>query len=169
MYADSNGDIWTGTKYGGITKYSDPTLIFINPIDQTVSTNEVFNTSVEIAGVQNLGSFELVLDFDPALLQANSVIIGSFLGSTSRQVFPLLNNIDNTNGLIAFAATTLGATPPGPDGDGVLLNIEWTSATNVSDETITDLILQNLQITQPNGTVLPVGSQDATVIISPFV
>ena len=167
IYADSNGDIWTGSNSSGVTKYSDPSLVFINPIDQTVSTNEIFNTSIEIAGVQNLGSFELELDFDPAFLQANTVTIGSFLGSTGRQVFPLSNNIDNANGLVEFAATTLGATPPGPDGDGILLNIEWTSASNISDETIADLILQNLQITQPSGAVLPVNSQNATVIISP--
>jgi len=82
-------------------------------------------------------------------------------------VFPLTNNINNVNGLIEFAATTLGATPPGPNGNGTLLTIEWTSTSTLSTQTTTDLILQNVQITEPNGTIIPSSLLNANVTISP--
>jgi len=108
----------------------------------------------------------LDLDYDPVLLQANSVTLESFLGSTGRTVFPLANNINNTTGLIEFAATTLGPSPPGPNGDGILLTIEWTATATLSSTTTTDLILQNIQVTEPNGTLIAVSSQNGTVTIT---
>lgn len=144
---------------------SAQTTVLINPIAQTVNTSQVFSTTVEIFQVQNLGGFELDIDFNPALLQCNSVTLETFLGSTGRTVFPLTNNINNTNGLIEFAATTMGPNPPGPNGDGVLLTIEWTTTSTLSVTTVTDLMLQNIQITEPNGTLIPVSLQDATVTV----
>ncbi len=97
------------------------------------------------------------IDFDPTLLQANSVTLESFLTSTGRPSLPLANNIDNVNGLIEFGVTTLGTTPAGPDGDGALLTIEWTSTASVPDDMLADLILQNIQLTTPitDATVIP--------------
>jgi len=141
--------------------------IFINPDNESVFTNEIFTTTIEISSITNIGGFELELNYNPALLQANSVILGDFLGGTGREIFPLVNNIDNSTGLIEFAVITLGDSPAGPNGDGILLNIEWTSTSTLEDETITDLLLQNIQVTEPNGTVLPVEIENAIITISP--
>ncbi len=139
---------FTGIEFENLGEgIAEPTAILISPETQNVSGEDTFTTTVNIANVSNLGGFEIDLAFDPVYLQANSVTLESFLGSSGRQVFPLNNSIDNTNGLIEFAATTLGATPPGAGGDGILLNIEWTSAT-VSDAVTTSITIENLQITE---------------------
>jgi len=140
-------------------------IIKVLPENQTVFGETVFETSVELFDVTNLGSFELNLDFDANYLQANSVTLGGFLGSTGRQVFPLTNDIDNTNGLIEYAVTTLGSSPPGANGNGILLNIEWTSL-NVDEDVNTDLILQNIQVTVPDGTLIPVSIENANITIN---
>jgi len=141
------------------------TTVSVLPNFQTVPGDEIFETTIEISDITNLGSFELNLDFDANYLQANSVTLGSFLGSTGRQVFPLTNDIDNTNGLIEYAVTTLGSSLPGPNGDGILLNIEWTSL-NVDEDVNTDLILQNIQMTEPDGTLIPVSIENASITIN---
>ena len=140
-------------------------VVFINPASQEVDPSQTFTTTVEISQIQNLGAFELELVFDTELLQANSITLGGFLGSTGRTVFPLTNNIDNTIGLIEYAVTTLGSNPPGPNGDGVLLIIEWISTSIVSEDIITDLILQNILVLEPNSTTIPIDSQNGSVSI----
>ena len=148
-----------------ITLISSSQVVFVNLATQEVSPSQVFTTTVEINQIQNLGAFELELIFDADLLQANSVTLGAFLGSTGRTVFPLTNNINNTNGLIEFAVTTLGPNPPGPNGDGVLLVIEWISSSSGSGEVITDLILQNVQVAEPDGSIIPIDLLNGTVHI----
>ncbi len=91
----------------------ETTRVSILPQEQTVSGDVVFETTIEISDVTNLGSFELTLDFDANYLQANSINLGAFLGSTGRTVFPLTNNINNNTGLIEYAISTFGATLPG--------------------------------------------------------
>ena len=143
------------------------TDVYLNPVHTDVLISEIFTTTLEISNVANLGGFEVTISFDESLLQANSVTLGSFLGSSGRMVLPLQNAIDNANGLISNAYTTIGANPPGPDGDGLLLTIEWTAIDVLASETTTDIILQNVQVTEPNASVITFSSQDATVTISP--
>ncbi len=145
---------------------SDATLVAFNPLHQDVSTAEIFATSIQITEVENLGSFEMSLSFNPDYLQVNSVNLGDFLGSTGRQVFPLTNSFDNMVGSIDFAVTTLGVTPAGPNGNGELINIEWTSTEDLEEDVITNLIINELQITQPNGNVIQVSAQNGTIGIS---
>ncbi len=147
----------------GLVTYSQ--VVFINPTSQEVNPSQAFTTTVEISLVQNLGAFAIELSFDANLLQVTSLSLGSFLGSTGRTIFPLINNFDNTIGLIEYAVTTLGSEPPGPDGDGVLLIIEWISTSSGNNEISTDLILQNIQIAEPNGSVIPVDIINGTVTI----
>jgi len=162
----SNGDdcAWIDNVYFP-SEVFNPVIISFDPVNQEVNSNESFVTEILISNVTNLGSYEFNIGFDADYLQANSVSIGDFLGSTGRQVFPLTNNIDNTNGQIDYAVTTLGPTPPGPSGNGVILNIEWTSL-NVDEDVTTDLILQNLQITEPDGTIVSSVSQNGSVTIN---
>ncbi len=128
--------------------------VIVNPPSQDVNPSDVFTTTIEIENVNNLGGFELDLNYDVNLVTANTVTIGDFLGSSGRTVFPLTNNIDNTNVIVSFAATTLGAAIPGPDGAGILLNIEWTATASVTQNEKATLSLQDVQLTEPNGTLI---------------
>jgi len=142
------------------------TMVFLSPAEQNVNSDEIFNSTIEISNVENLGSFELEINFDPSLLQANSMALADFIGSTGRSVFPLIQNIDNTNGLIQYALTTLGSSLPGPDGSGELLSIQWQATDEISEDVSTPLLLQNVQITEPNGTVIPFSALNSIVNIS---
>ena len=132
-----------------------------------VNASEVFTSTIEIEDVFNLASFELEISFDTAMLQANSVTLESFLGSTGRTIFPVANTIDNDNGIIDFAVLTLGDTPPGPDGAGTLLSIEWTTTTNIINDTTTDIIIENYQFAQPDGTDICVTPENSSLNIIP--
>ena len=132
-----------------------------------VNASEIFTSTIEIEDVFNLASFELGISFDTAMLQANSVTLESFLGSTGRTIFPVANTIDNDNGIIDFAVLTLGDTPPGPDGAGSLLSIEWTTTTNIANDTTTDIIIENYQFAQPDGTDICVTPENSSLNIIP--
>jgi len=155
----ASGDVFLKSKLSGET-------LKVSPTEQTVGANEEFTTEIEILNISNLGGFELELAFDETYLQANEITLENFLGSTGRTVFPLNSNIDNTNGLIEYAVTTLGSSNPGPNGDGVLLTINWTSGSTSNDISI-DLILQNVQIAEPDGTIIPIALQNGVVNINP--
>ncbi len=155
-----NGIEFDADFFGSLT-----TQVFVNPEEQSINTSEVFTTTIEITEVENLGSFELEIDFNPNYLQLNSLSLGDFLGSSGRTIFPLFENIDNTNGLLQYAVATLGSAIPGPDGDGVLLEMEWTAADDLANDVATTIILQNSQMTEPNGTLIDFGSQNGTVHI----
>jgi len=132
------------------------TQVFINPETQEVNTSVPFTTTLNISEVNNLGSFELEILFDPDLMQATSVELGDFLTSTGRQAFPLANYIDNSNGRIEFGAITLGSETAGPDGAGILLNIEWISTGDLNTETLTEIEIEDLQVVEVNATIIQI-------------
>jgi len=142
------------------------TIIQFQPSSQTVSTNTSFTTDIKIIDVQNLGGFELEINYDPTLLQATSITLSAFLESTVRTSFELSNNIDNSTGLIEYAIATLGATPAGANGNGVLITIEWQSTSTLGT---TDLELQNVQVTRANAsaTLIQTTLENGTVTIAP--
>jgi len=144
------------------------TQVFINPATQDVSTAEAFSTTLEISEVSNLGGFEIEILFNPDLLQATQVELGDFLESTGRTIFPVLNYIDNSNGSIQFGILTLGPNPPGPDGAGVLLNIDWLSTADLDVESQTEIEIGAFQFAEPDATLIQIaGTTNGQVNISP--
>jgi hypothetical protein len=111
------------------------------------STGEVFTATVEIANVINLGAFQFDLNYGPSMVQAKNVMQGDFLGSTGRTVHEVGPIIDNTTGTVTYGAYTLGASPYGPDGNGVLATI--TLETRVQGDIA--LSLENVVLTNIAG------------------
>ncbi len=140
------------------------TTVSVMPENQFVNADAVFETTIEVKHINDLGGFEIDIDFNPAYLQANSVTLESFLGSTGRTVLPLVNNINNVNGLIEFAATTIGDQPSGPNGEGVLLTVEWTSA-NVAQAVNTGILIGHLQLSNTKGDAIRSEINNATIEI----
>jgi len=149
----------------GITKLFSQT-VFVNPYLSEVHSGEIFSTSVEISNVENLGSFEININFDSDIIHVESLELGSFLGSTGRTIFPLLELINNESGFIEYAVTTLGSEIPGPDGDGILLNISWRVSNEIDYETQTEINLSNIQLTEPDGTYIDAETNDGIVLIN---
>ncbi|MDM8550396.1 cohesin domain-containing protein [Desulfobacterales bacterium HSG2] len=94
--------------------------------DQDVGVGQTFAMDITVCGVENLGSFEFELNFDPSVLEGQGkILLGDFLKSTGRNPFEVENTFDSEAGVAKYAVSTLGPTPPGPSGDGVLASITW--------------------------------------------
>ncbi|MDM8550390.1 cohesin domain-containing protein [Desulfobacterales bacterium HSG2] len=154
------GGFWH--QRGEIPPVEDAAILSITPSYQELGTQASFSTQVEIANVTNLGGFKFEIPFDPSLVCAQSIEDGNFLSSTGRTLLPLPKVIDCDTGIIEYAVSSLGDTPPGPDGNGVLVTIHWQTLNNGGEA---ELILKEIQLTHTDPTLIPNTSQDATVKI----
>jgi len=102
----------------------DPAQIAFTSIGQK-DTVEVW-----VDNVTNLGAFEFNVVYDPAVVQAQSVELGEFLGSTGRMTFSPPGSIDNAQGRLIFGAVTFGGpSQAGPTGSGILARIIFIAQT----------------------------------------
>ena len=125
--------------------------VYIDPAVKTAGVSEACSVSVAIENVTNMSGFQFDIVFDPAVVQAEDAIVGEFLGSTGRTIFPVGPDIDNIEGKITYGAITFGDAA-GVDGSGVLAVVVFTG---LADGT-TDLDIQNLGISDTNGQPIPV-------------
>lgn len=132
--------------------------VFVNPPTQTTALNQTANISIDIADVTDLGAYQFTLNFDPAILQLNTAVNHSYLGSTGRAVSVLGPVIDNVNGSVTLGAYTIGSVT-GPSGPGTLANLSFTVRANGSSNlTLSDVLLTTsaatpLTMTTTNGTL----------------
>jgi hypothetical protein len=125
-----------------------------------VATNEgPLTVSVVVEDVTNLGAFEFDLTYDPSVLRFEDVQVGSFLGSSGREVQCL--DPRSTESSMRFACVTLGSTPAGPDGSGVLATVSFEPVGAGSSP----LHFTGLTLTDPPAQELPAQAQDATVTV----
>lgn len=100
--------------------------VVVDPADISVAAGEKFTVNIEIRDVQDLGAFELMLRYDPALMQVDTATMGEFIGSTERDVLPLGPSINAAEGRLDIGALTTGALPGG-GGKGVLVTLSCTA------------------------------------------
>jgi hypothetical protein len=105
-----------------------------------------FTVDVVIEDAVDLGAFEFELTYDSTCIEATDVDLGPFLGSTGRSVYETGPAFGT--GSVTYGAYSLGATPPGPDGDGVLATITFRAGMN---DCCSDLHLQNVVVTDTTG------------------
>ena len=92
----------------------------VDPATQSVTPGEGFSVSVIIEGVTDMGMDQVVLNFDPGVMQASGIIEGEFLKSGGATV--PIEIIDNTTGRVTFAyALTTGSA----SGSGTLATINF--------------------------------------------
>jgi general secretion pathway protein D len=120
-----------------------------------------FTVSVVVEDVTNLGAFQFDVTYDPAVVRFVEVHEGPFLGSSGRQVRCLPPRTGEGAG--GLTCVTLGATPEGPNGSGVLADITFEPVAPGSSP----LHFTRLILTDPPANVLPAGAQDATLAVSP--
>ena len=115
-----------------------------------------------IAGVSDLGAFELNLFYDPAVVWVTDVQMGDFMGGTDRTVVPLGPEIDNDAGVVAYAGFTFGE-QVGPDGNGRLATI----VCQARGEGTTAVTLANVQLVDTQAAPLtPLATLDGSVTVS---
>ncbi len=117
-----------------------------------------------------LAVFSLKLKYDPLLLpiadangdgktDAGQVTVGSFLGSSGKQVvcgdgYIDKDQTDSTKKILDFACVTLGSTPAGPTGSGILANINFTTGNTLGAGSLS-LILTELADNAEFATLIP--------------
>jgi hypothetical protein len=137
------------------------TLTRVDPDSQTVSIGDSFSVDIRINNVANLGSYEWLLTFDPAVVGFVSVFNGPFLGSTGRTVFCPSAILDT--GSVRFGCSTTGATPPGPTGSGVLSTVTFSALA----EGTSPLDVVWAQLSDPLADDIPTAIQDGGVTVVP--
>ncbi len=126
----------------------------IQPISLNLAESESCTLDVCIDNAAGLGAFEFEITFDSDVVHADAVLLGDFLGSTGRTILPLTPVIDNTAnpGSIIYGAASLGTSPAGPSGSGILARIVCTAQGSGS----TDLVFSSAQVTDIAGSVLTI-------------
>jgi len=133
-------------------------LVEVLPSAQSVMQGDLFTVTLMVRNVQNLGSFDLQLRFDPSIAAAQSAELGDFLASTGRDVSPVGPVIDNQAGTLTFGAFSVGD-EPGPDGDGVLATVLMQAI----GEGESLLALNNVQLLDTESQLIPNKTRDGTV------
>lgn len=120
---------------------------------------DLFNVFVEVDSVIDLFAFQFDLNFDPAVLFANSTSEGAFLRSDGDATFFIPGTIDNSSGSITFTSDTLIGAILGISGSGVLANInfhalaEGSSEVSLSNVVLLDSNIMDIQSETLDGTV----------------
>lgn len=99
--------------------------VWVDPDDQAVEAGDTLTVTVRVQDAQDLAGYEIHIAFDPLLLDGVDAEDAGFLGTSGRTVSPMIPQIDNDQGVLAFAAFSLSTTEPGVDGDGPLALITF--------------------------------------------
>lgn len=95
----------------------------VDPPRQKAAHRVTFPINVNVSEVTDLYSFEFKLQYDPTLLKATEVTLGSFLNPPATIVH---EEINQTLGFVWFSASSVAPAPPA-SGSGVLATITFTA------------------------------------------
>jgi hypothetical protein len=137
------------------------TAVCVQPITETRVNGEVFDVAVAIQQVTNIGAFQFTLAWDPAILAPVDLALGPFLGSSGRTVLCL--NPAITASSVQLTCVTLGPTPAGANGSGVLANVTVMALA----EGVTPLDLQNVHVVTVEAVTIPTAVVDGSRTIAP--
>jgi len=99
--------------------------LYVAPSEAQMTHGVNFNVDIGVLNVTDLYAYDIILRFDPSLLQVYNVTEGSFLKSGgTTQVF--LNEVNQTEGSLRYVVTLLSA-PTGVNGSGTLFTVTFTS------------------------------------------
>ena len=143
------------------------TQLTISASPNPSQVGQTIGLDVMISNVQDLAAFQFSLNFDPTLLQANSSSEGSFLSSAGSTVGDA-GSIDNTTGIVSYAAYALTGMVPGANGSGVLIHMSFTAlAAGTATLSFSDAILLNSSINDIAFTAQPANLTLVTVVPEP--
>jgi hypothetical protein len=115
---------------------SPDTTIRVDPQYVSAQVNEVFSVSITVSSVQRLYGLDVILSWDPAILEAvNST---SLLGVESHTdgilheaILPLRNNVSQDKGIYNIAGVSIGPAPVF-NGDGKAATITFRVKTTLA-------------------------------------
>ena len=100
---------------------AEPITVALPLLAMQMGQNQLVEAQIACS-LEGCSAFDITIEFDPQVIQIESVQIGPFLGE---QVFTAENTIDNTAGTVRVAAAALGDPPE--DGQSVLLLLDITT------------------------------------------
>ncbi|MBN1919603.1 MAG: DUF1906 domain-containing protein [Anaerolineae bacterium] len=134
--------------------------IYFTPTVVNADAHAPVTVTLMISNVVNLGAFDYLISFDPAVVTATQVTVGQFIGSTNRIVTPLGPIIDNVNGTVNFGAFSQGEAL-GPSGNGVLAYIRFQAQSSGE----TPLHFANHSTLDIEGALLPTTASDGHITV----
>jgi len=137
-------------------------VLSIGPASSTVSIGSNVTIDVNISNVTDLYGFQFDLSFAPGTLSAISVTEGTFL-SLGGPTFFLDGSIDNTTGIISFAADSLLGPGPGVNGNGTLAILTLTGLT----EGLSSIELSNVILLDSNLNPIEASLLNGSVTVAP--
>ena len=129
------------------------------PRGQVEMDEQPFTVDVLVDDVVNLGALQIELAYDPQVVELQDIHEGPFLGSSGREVQCLPP--DAEVGALIFRCVTLGATPDGPTGSGILATLTFQPV----GAGISTLHFDRVILTDPSANRLPVETQDSSVSV----
>ena len=145
-------------QFSGKPVSAQQPVVSVSPYSQQASVGSQFNVGVTVTDVANLGSFEFILRYDPAIVTYQAVQTGPFLGSTGRQVLCPAPIVDLEAGTVRFGCGSIGIMP-GASGSGLLAQItftaiaEGTSALDLTMVSLSDPLSNDIPAYPQNGSV----------------
>jgi hypothetical protein len=132
--------------------------ILFSPSPATAIAGGSFTVDITASTVFDLYAIEFDVSWNPAVLQANSTMEGSFLPLAGATFFDG-GSIDNTAGTISSLFDTLSSAIPGASGDGTIATL-WFTALAPGDSTLyisnllaLDSSLNEISLDAPDGEV----------------
>jgi hypothetical protein len=134
------------------------TVVCVVPPSQVVAAGSQVSIDFVVDNVTNLAAYQVEIKYDPFLLTFVSASNDAFLGSTGRSVFcpPVILNLTS----IVFSCATIGASPPGPDGTGMLFHATFQAGVNTG---ISALTLLQYDLTDPLANPIPAAAVNGSV------
>jgi hypothetical protein len=118
LVSDTAGITRLANKIDGSVLVKRPAM----RVDSTCTVSQVagvpFTVPVLIDYAADMSAFEFTMNWNPAILQLQQVDLGGFLLSTGRTFGGIVQS--GGPGALTYGAYTVGATPAGPSGSGVL-------------------------------------------------
>jgi general secretion pathway protein D len=134
------------------------TVVCVVPPSQVVSSGGPVSVDLVVDNVVNLAAFQVEVRYDPTLLTFVSATSGVFLGSTGRSIFcpPIILNLTS----FVFSCASIGSTPPGPDGTGILFHATFQATSNAG---LSPLTLLKFDLTDPIADPIPDAAVNGSV------
>jgi len=172
-YGDGAGSVWNGTTstWQATSPATDHAFEVRPAFTVDVYVMDVLDTTEpcyppEYMAACGLGGYQFKVLFDPNVIKYVSVQDGPFLISTGRSA-ACYNSFghDPLNGVVTYLCSTLGPTPPGPEGSGFLAPITFIPVAAGT----TSLQFQNTLVAEALGTAIPHTTEDGSVTLADFV
>ncbi len=141
---------------GGPTASLQPPSQIISPSAPSLTV------TLSVQNISNLGGFEFVMTYNPAVVHVSSATLSPFLSSTGRTVFPVGPTIDNVGGTLHMGAASFG-TVAGPSGNSLLVTITMVPQGNGT----TALGFNKMVLTDALGTPISAAAFGSSVTIQP--